>query len=112
MPKLNVKRLADITLVLDGEEERITNKKKRVWVHKCQLKRKLKGEFWTLCKELQDDEMTFYQYFRMSKSLFSYLLQKIEEDLLNTNTSICAFKRLFHQGRDWPEVSTKTQCVI
>jgi IS1 family transposase len=40
--------------------------------------RKSEGEYWTVYKELAD-EMKFYQYFRMSKHQFNYLLQKIEK---------------------------------
>jgi hypothetical protein len=31
--------------------------------------------------------MKFYQYFRMSKHQFNYLLQKTEKDLKKTNTT-------------------------
>jgi len=58
-----------------------------MWVHKCFRNRKLEGEYWTLYKELADDEMTFYQYFRMSKHQFNYLLQKIEKDLKKKSTT-------------------------
>jgi hypothetical protein len=37
-------------------------------------------------KELADDEMKFYQYFRMFKHQFNYLLQKIEKDLKKNTT--------------------------
>ena len=58
-----------------------------MWVHQSLQKRKSKGEFWTLFKELSDDEVKFYQYFRMPKAKFSYLLQKIEMDLTKMNTT-------------------------
>jgi hypothetical protein len=58
-----------------------------MWVHKCFRNRKLEGEYWTLYKELADDEMKFYQYFRMSKHQFNCLLQKIEKDLKKKNTN-------------------------
>jgi hypothetical protein len=58
-----------------------------MWVHKCFRSRKLEGEYWTLYKELADDEIKFYQYFRMSKLQFSYLLRKIEKDLKKKNTT-------------------------
>ena len=76
------RQLAAIALMLD-EEEKYTSrsdKKKHMWFHKCFRSRKSEGEYWTLYKELADDEMKFYQYFRMSKHQFSYLLQKIEKD--------------------------------
>jgi predicted nucleic acid-binding Zn-ribbon protein len=36
-------------------------------------------EYSTLYKELADEEIKFYQYFRMSKHQFNYLLQNIEK---------------------------------
>jgi hypothetical protein len=65
----------------------LSDKKKRMWVHKCFRKRKLEGEYWTLYKELAYDEMKFYQYFRMFKHQFNYLLQNIEKDLKTKNTT-------------------------
>jgi hypothetical protein len=46
---------------------------------------KTEGEFWTLFKELIDDELKFYQYFRMSRYQFNNLLQKVQVDLLKNN---------------------------
>jgi hypothetical protein len=63
--------------MLDEEENNValSDKKKRTWVHKCYRSRKSEGEYWTVYKELDDDdEMKFYQYFRMSKHQFNYLL--------------------------------------
>jgi hypothetical protein len=56
-----------------------SNKKKRMWAHKCFISRKSESECWTLYKELADDEMEFYKYFRMSKHQFNYLLQNTEK---------------------------------
>jgi hypothetical protein len=83
-------QLAAIALMLDKEEKNfaLSDKKKLMWVHKCFRSRKSEGEYWTLYKELADDEMKFYQYFRMSKHEFNYLLQKIEKDLKNKNTTL------------------------
>jgi hypothetical protein len=69
--------------MLDEEEKNasVSDKKKRVWVHRCFRNRKSEGEYWNLYKELADDEKKFYQYFTMSKHQFNYLLQKIEKDL-------------------------------
>jgi len=68
--------------MLDEEEKNasLSDKKKRIWVHTCFRNRKSEGEYWTLYKELSDDEMKSYQYFRMSKHQFNYLLQKIEKE--------------------------------
>jgi hypothetical protein len=56
-----------------------SDKRKRMWVHKCFRSRKSERGCWTVYKKLADDEMKFYKYFRMSNHHFSYLLQKIEE---------------------------------
>jgi hypothetical protein len=84
------RQLAAIALMLDEEEKNaaLDDKKKRMWVHKCFRNRKSEGEYWTLYKELADDEMKFYQYFRMSKHQFNHLLQKIEKDLKKKNTHL------------------------
>jgi len=65
--------------MLDEEEKNASlgDKKKSMWVHKCFRSRKSEGKYWTLYKELADDELKFQQYFRMSKHQFIYLLQKI-----------------------------------
>jgi hypothetical protein len=74
---------------LDKEEENValSYKKKRMWAHKSFRSRKSKGEYWALYKELADDEIKFYQYFRMSKHQFNYLLQKIQKDFKKKNTT-------------------------
>jgi len=83
------RKLAAVALMLDEEEKNasLSDKKKRMWVHKCFRNRKSEDEYWTLYKELADDEMKFYQYFRMSIHQFNYLLQKIERDLKKKNTT-------------------------
>jgi len=65
-----------------------SDKKKRMWVHKCFRSRKSESECWTRYKELADDEIKFYKYFRLSKHQCNYLLQKIEKDLKKKNTTI------------------------
>ena len=74
--------------MLDKEEKNaaLSDKKKRMWVHKCFSNRKSEGVYWTLYKESADDEMKFYLYFRMFKHQFNYLLQKNEKDLKKKNT--------------------------
>jgi hypothetical protein len=76
------RHLSAIALMLDEEEKNasLSDKKKHMWVHKCFRSRKSEGEYGTLYKELADDEMKFYQYFRLSKHQFTYLLQKIEKE--------------------------------
>jgi hypothetical protein len=65
----------------------LSDKKKRMWVHKCFRSRNSEGEYWNLYKELADDELKFYQNFRMSKHQFNYLLQKTEKDLKKKNST-------------------------
>ena len=86
--KFCVKELTTIALLLDEDENRVKAKKKTLWVHKCQRKRKSEGEFWTLYKESDDDETKFFRYFRMSKSQLKYLLHKVYEDLIKSNTCL------------------------
>jgi hypothetical protein len=76
-------------LTLDEEEKNaaLSDKKKLMWAHKCFRSRKSEGEYWTLYKELADDEIKFYKYCRMSKNQFNYLLQKIGKDLKKKNTT-------------------------
>jgi hypothetical protein len=50
-------------------------------------KRKIEGEFATLYRELIDDEMKFYKYFRMSIQQFTILLSKVQGDLTKHNTT-------------------------
>jgi hypothetical protein len=59
------RQLAATTLILDEGEKyaALSDKKKRMWVHKCFRSRKSEGEYWTVYKELADDEMKCYQYF-------------------------------------------------
>jgi hypothetical protein len=52
-------KLAAIALMLDDEEGNasLSDKKKRVWVHKCFRNRKSEDESWTVYRELTDDEI-------------------------------------------------------
>ena len=45
-------------------------------------KREVEGEFVTLYKELTDDEVKFYGYFRMNSECFSALLEKVSPLLI------------------------------
>jgi hypothetical protein len=55
--------------MLDEEEKNasVSDKMKRMWVHKCFRSRKLEGEY----KDLADDQIKFYQYMRMYKHQFN-----------------------------------------
>nr|CAH7752462.1 unnamed protein product [Callosobruchus chinensis] len=45
------------------------------------------GEYHTLFKELEDDEICFYKYFRMSRDQFYVLLSKIEKQIQKKNST-------------------------
>lgn len=79
MPKFNKKQLAMIALILDDEDEKYCNRTKKKWVRKMFTARKSVGEFYTLFKELEDEESSFYNYFRMSQCQFYVLLTKIQK---------------------------------
>lgn len=67
--------LTMIALLLDEDEFSNQNPRK-YWVHSAWEKRKTEGEFQTLYKELVDDEVKFYNYFKMSMCTFDILLKK------------------------------------
>jgi hypothetical protein len=78
--RFSKRQLAAIVLMLDEEEKNsaLSDKKKHMWVHKCFRSRKSVGEYWTLHRS-RWWQMKFYQYFRMSKHQFNYLLKKVEK---------------------------------
>jgi hypothetical protein len=82
---LSTEELCVISVLLE-EEENIQNseKSKRFSVHKMLNKRKTEGEYWTLYKELMDDEKVF-QYFRLSQYQFSEL-EKIKVVITKKDT--------------------------
>ena len=49
------------------EEEEGKEKTKRMWAKEMIRERKNVGEYHTLYRQLEDDESSFYKYFRMSK---------------------------------------------
>ncbi|VVC44901.1 Hypothetical protein CINCED_3A015675 [Cinara cedri] len=54
-----------IALILDDEEEnKIKRRAKKTWIRKIFTTRKFE-EYHSLFKELEDEEMSFYDYFRM-----------------------------------------------
>jgi arabinogalactan endo-1,4-beta-galactosidase len=91
-----IMKLGSIALLLDEEQqfqrERVSTERK-MWVHLCLRNRKTKGEFWALFKELTDDELKFYRYFRMSMYQFNNLLKKVQIYLLKK----LHFGKLFHK---------------
>ncbi|KAL4131904.1 hypothetical protein QTP88_009138 [Uroleucon formosanum] len=71
--------LAIMALLLDEEEnsDRVASKKRSIWVHDILKKRKIDGEYVTLCKMLEDPEEKFFKYFRMTRFQFNVLFLKI-----------------------------------
>jgi hypothetical protein len=66
MTDLTLLELAAIAVALDEEE--VAERKRRRWsVHPAWSKRETEEEFVTLYKELIDDEVKFYGYFRMNR---------------------------------------------
>jgi hypothetical protein len=53
---------AAVALTLDEGEKNaaLSEEKKHMWVHKCFRSSKPEGEYWTVYKELADDEIKFY----------------------------------------------------
>ncbi|KAL4104375.1 hypothetical protein QTP88_019676 [Uroleucon formosanum] len=80
--------LAIMALLLDEEEnsDRVASKKRSIWVHDILKKRKIDGEYVTLCKMLEDHEEKFFKYFRMTRFQFNVLFLKIENNITKQNT--------------------------
>lgn len=88
--KFSTADLSLIALILDEEDEneRLNSKRRRrIWIHPMLEHRKIESEFFTLHKELMDDETKFYQYYRLSKDQFNYVLNKIRRDITKNNTT-------------------------
>lgn len=84
MTNLTLLELAAIAVALDEEG---AERKRRTWaVHPAWSKREIEGEFVTLYKELIDDEMKFYGYFRMRENVFFALLEKVGPLLMKQRT--------------------------
>jgi len=85
---LSYKDLAIMALLLDEEEnsDRVASKKRSIWVHDILKKRKIDGEYVTLCKMLEDHEEKFFKYFRMTRFQFNVLFLKIENNITKQNT--------------------------
>lgn len=87
MPKFNKKTLAIIAIILDEEEENSHQKRRTTWVREMLIKRKQFGEYHTLFNDLQDEETSFYKYFKMSQHQFYVLLSKIDQQISKKNTT-------------------------
>jgi hypothetical protein len=63
----------------EEENAALSDKKKRMWFHKCYGSRKSEDEYWTLYKDLGDDEMKFYHCFIMSKHNYIFFFRRWEQ---------------------------------
>jgi len=81
LTNLTLLELAAIAVALD-EEEGAGRKRRRWAVHPVLSKRKIEGKFVTLYKELIDDEVKFYGYFRTNRECFSALLERVSPLLI------------------------------
>jgi hypothetical protein len=79
--------LAAIAVALDEEE--CAERRRRRWaVHPAWRKRESGGEFVALYKEVTEDEVKFYGYFRMNRGCFCALHEKVGPLLIKkTNES-------------------------
>lgn len=76
-----------VAAFLAEEEKQHIKKKRSMWVHPINQKRANFGEFHHLFNDLKEDETKFFQYFRMSPTKFSELLDTIGSELTLQNTS-------------------------
>jgi hypothetical protein len=83
MRNLTLLELAAIAVALDEEG---AERKRRWAVHPARSKREIEGESVTLYKELIDDEVKFYGYFRMNRECFFALLEKVSPLLIKQRT--------------------------
>ncbi|KAK5649592.1 hypothetical protein RI129_000621 [Pyrocoelia pectoralis] len=67
-------------------EEEETIKKRKVWVHNICKRRPGFSEFNALFPDLLEDEVKFFQYFRMSHGKFIGLLETLQPELIRNNT--------------------------
>ncbi|KAL5239368.1 hypothetical protein ACI65C_013369 [Semiaphis heraclei] len=82
--------LVIITLLLDEEDEeesRGNKRKHRMWIHDIFKKRSQFGEYHTLFTDLLNDDVKFFQYFRMSHAKFTTLLDILRPHILRQNTT-------------------------
>ena len=56
-------------------------KRKKEGIHQINTERGQLGEYHHLFHELKDDQARFYEYTRMTKGTFEYLLKKIKSRL-------------------------------
>jgi hypothetical protein len=70
-----------------------------IWVHERFHKRKIEGEFATLHREIEDEEMRHYRYFRMSVHKCTVLLTAVTTGRLQiAYIFILSFTKLFSRS--------------
>lgn len=82
--------LVVIALLLEEkeEDERRGNKRKhKMWTHDIFKKRSQFGEYHTLFTGLLNDDVKFFQYFRMSHAKFTTFLDILSPHILRQNTT-------------------------
>ncbi|CAI6357997.1 unnamed protein product [Macrosiphum euphorbiae] len=71
---------------------KIIREKKRVqrkwWVHPINSERLLHGDFYTLYSRLRADDVSFFNYFRMSLTSFDELFAKIKHKIIRQDTNM------------------------
>lgn len=63
-------------------------KERRYWVHPMVSARLMKGAFSTLFIDLRDDEVKFFNYFRMSHKSFDELAARIGDVIRGQDTNM------------------------
>ena len=83
------KNLFLLTLLLYSyiRKKSVLKRKHRYWVHNIFKRRKIYGAHNHLMTDLELDEEHFMKYFRLSKSQFEYVLEKIQEDIVKHGIS-------------------------
>jgi len=78
--------LMKIALLLDEEEMRQSKRTRRFWVHPLVRTRQEEGDYTTLYRQLVNDDVKIYKYFRMSHGEYMDILSTIEIDLKKEDT--------------------------
>lgn len=73
------------------KQKEIEKRKRSSLVHPILLEREKYGAFQTLFTQLEEDETTFYNYFRMKKETFQLLLTAICDKIRHEDTDMRKF---------------------
>lgn len=84
--KMNRKQL--IALMLFRRRMNRRRKNRLIWVHPINEMRKAVGTFYTLFKQLRQDDTKFFNYFRMSITSFDELHGRIKDSIQRKNTKM------------------------